>query len=124
MISPTNNFIFNFSQIFVFLFKQKSFVFGTLQQSCVLSMSFFEMLLYVGHPLFVPKAVKALKGKKAAVAAAAAAAAAEIEVEQAQASIELSRHWLPCGADCHEKCPCRALVDWARYYDSDDTGME
>ena len=80
-------------------------------------MSFFEMLLYVGHPLFVPKAVKALKNKMAAVAAAAAAAAAEIEVEQAQASIELSRHWMPCGEDCGLKCPCMLLVDWDRYYD-------
>jgi hypothetical protein len=110
VISPTNNFIFNFSEIFVFFFKKKTFVFGTLQQSCVLSMSFFEMLLYVGHPLFVPKAVKALKGKKAAAAAAAAAAAetaAAIDAataavaahEQALASVALSRRGFSCGPD-------------------------
>ena len=68
------------------------------------------MLLYVGHPLFVPKAVKALKGKKAAAAAAAsaaAAAAAAIEAEQALASIRLSQRVLPCGPDCKwVKCPC------------------
>jgi hypothetical protein len=116
VISPTNNFIFNFSEIFVFFFKKKTFVFGTLQQSCVLSMSFFEMLLYVGHPLFVPKAVKALKGKKAAAAAAAAAAAetaAAIDAataavaahEQALASVALSRRGFSCGPDCGLKCP-------------------
>ena len=44
MISPTNNFIFNVSQIFVFLSKKKTFVFGTLQQSNILSMLSFEPL--------------------------------------------------------------------------------
>jgi hypothetical protein len=79
-------------------------------------MSFFEMLLYVGHPLFVPKAVKALKGKKAAAAAAAAAAAetaAAIDAataavaahEQALASVALSRRGFSCGPDCGLKCP-------------------
>ena len=78
-------------------------------------MSFFEMLLYVGHPLFVPKAVKALKGKKAA-AAAAAAEAAETAAAIDEANAAVAAHWQAvaimglrqrplCGPDCGLKCP-------------------
>ena len=74
------------------------------------------MLLYVGHPLFVPKAVKALKNKKAAVAAAAAEEAERLAaIEecnaavaahwQAVASMGLARRALSCGPDCGLKCP-------------------